>query len=128
MASSSNNNNNDQNDYAITSIPNNVTKRNNVNSSSSENNIALNESVPDVENKNSKQPKSNIEIYKVLLVNNHIKFFNKDTALKQQRLPAWQPVLTAKTVFPLFFGIGVVFIILGAVLLNYSNLVSMITI
>ena len=58
MASSSNNN--DQNDYAITSIPNNVTKRNNVNSSSSENNIALNESVPDVENKNSKQPKSNI--------------------------------------------------------------------
>jgi len=40
-------------------------------------------------------------------------------------LPAWQPVLTAKTVFPLFFGIGVVFIILGAVLLNYSNLVSM---
>ena len=47
-----------------------------------------------------------------------------DTALKQQRLPAWQPVLTAKTVFPLFFGIGVVFIVLGAVLLNYSNLVS----
>ena len=40
-------------------------------------------------------------------------------------MPAWQPVLTAKTVFPLFFGIGVVFIILGAVLLNYSNLVSM---
>ena len=47
----------------------------------------------------------------------------KDTALKQQRLPAWQPVLTAKTVFPLFFGIGVVFIVLGSVLLSYSNMV-----
>lgn len=48
----------------------------------------------------------------------------KNTALKQQRLPAWQPILTAKTVFPLFFGIGVVFVALGAVLLHYSNIVN----
>lgn len=48
----------------------------------------------------------------------------KNTALKQQRLPAWQPILTAKTVLPLFFSIGVVFVVLGGVLLHYSNIVS----
>jgi len=48
----------------------------------------------------------------------------KITALKQQRLPAWQPILTAKTVFPLFFLIGVVFVTLGGVLLHYSNIVN----
>ena len=46
-----------------------------------------------------------------------------DTALKQQRLPAWQPILTAKTVFPLFFGIGVIFVALGGVLLHFSDIV-----
>jgi len=105
------NQNQDQTDYSIrnetanhwnnNNSSSNVIKRN-VNSTSNE--AALNESVPDVENKSSKQP--------------------KNTALKQQRLPAWQPVLTAKTVFPLFFGIGVVFIVLGAVLLSYSNMVN----
>lgn len=48
----------------------------------------------------------------------------KNTALKQQRLPAWQPVLTAKTVLPLFFAVGVIFCTLGGVLLHYSNLVN----
>lgn len=48
----------------------------------------------------------------------------KNTALKQQRLPAWQPILTAKTVFPLFFGIGVIFVTLGGVLLHFSDLVQ----
>lgn len=48
----------------------------------------------------------------------------KNTALKQQRLPAWQPILTAKTVFPLFFGIGIIFVALGGVLLHYSNIVN----
>lgn len=48
----------------------------------------------------------------------------KNTALKQQRLPAWQPILTAKTVLPLFFVIGVIFVVLGGVLLHYSNLVN----
>lgn len=48
----------------------------------------------------------------------------KNTALKQQRLPAWQPILTAKTVFPLFFGIGIIFVALGGVLLHFSNIVN----
>lgn len=45
----------------------------------------------------------------------------KDTKLKQQRLPAWQPILTAGTVLPAFFAIGIAFIPLGAVLLVTSN-------
>ncbi|RKO83747.1 CDC50/LEM3 family, partial [Blyttiomyces helicus] len=36
-----------------------------------------------------------------------------DTAFKQQRLKAWQPILTPKTVLPTFFAIGAVFIPLG---------------
>ena len=47
-----------------------------------------------------------------------------DTKLKQQRLPAWQPILTAGTVLPAFFAIGIAFIPLGAVLLVTSNDVS----
>ncbi|XP_052265967.1 cell cycle control protein 50A-like isoform X2 [Dreissena polymorpha] len=45
----------------------------------------------------------------------------KDTKLKQQRLPAWQPILTAGTVLPAFFAIGIAFIPLGVVLLVTSN-------
>ncbi|KAH8397896.1 hypothetical protein KR222_005788 [Zaprionus bogoriensis] len=44
-----------------------------------------------------------------------------DSAFKQQRLPAWQPVLTARTVLPTFFVIGVLFIPVGVVLLHFSN-------
>ncbi|EDV92215.1 GH24164 [Drosophila grimshawi] len=44
-----------------------------------------------------------------------------DSAFKQQRLPAWQPVLTARTVLPTFFVIGVLFIPIGVVLLHFSN-------
>jgi hypothetical protein len=44
--------------------------------------------------------------------------------LKQQRLPAWQPILTAKTVLPLFFAIGVIFVVLGGVLLHFSDTVN----
>nr|XP_036847279.1 cell cycle control protein 50A-like [Manis javanica] len=33
-----------------------------------------------------------------------------NTAFKQQRLPAWQPILTAGTVLPTFFIIGLIFI------------------
>ncbi|XP_017086954.2 cell cycle control protein 50A isoform X1 [Drosophila bipectinata] len=44
-----------------------------------------------------------------------------DSAFKQQRLPAWQPVLTARTVLPTFFVIGVLFIPIGVVLLHLSN-------
>lgn len=45
----------------------------------------------------------------------------KKSPLKQQQLPAWQPILTSSTVLPLFFIIGAVFIVIGSVLLYYSN-------
>lgn len=45
----------------------------------------------------------------------------KNTAFKQQRLPAWQPVLTAKNVLPTFLIVGFLFIPLGVVLLITSN-------
>ncbi|XP_076810680.1 cell cycle control protein 50A-like [Clavelina lepadiformis] len=44
-----------------------------------------------------------------------------NTAFKQQRLPAWQPILTAKSVLPTFFIIAILFIPLGAVFLVTSN-------
>ena len=44
-----------------------------------------------------------------------------DTKFKQQKLPAWQPILTANTVLPAFFAIGIAFIPLGVALLVTSN-------
>lgn len=44
-----------------------------------------------------------------------------DSAFKQQRLPAWQPILTAGTVLPTFFVIGVAFIPIGIGVLWCSN-------
>ncbi|TIA87750.1 hypothetical protein E3P81_03815 [Wallemia ichthyophaga] len=44
-----------------------------------------------------------------------------DTAFKQQRLRAWQPILTPKQVLPTLFLIGLIFAPIGAVLLSYSN-------
>lgn len=43
------------------------------------------------------------------------------SAFKQQRLAAWQPMLTAGTVLPSFFVIGVAFIPVGIALLFFSN-------
>ncbi|XP_018021567.1 cell cycle control protein 50A isoform X1 [Hyalella azteca] len=40
---------------------------------------------------------------------------------KQQRLPAWQPILTADTVLPAFFLIGLLFVPLGVALLLFSD-------
>ncbi|XP_046373470.1 cell cycle control protein 50A-like isoform X3 [Haliotis rufescens] len=45
----------------------------------------------------------------------------KDTKFKQQKLPAWQPILTANTVLPAFFAIGIAFIPLGVALLVTSD-------
>lgn len=45
----------------------------------------------------------------------------KDSAFKQQALPAWQPILTAGTVLPTFFVIGVAFIPIGVGLMYFSN-------
>lgn len=44
-----------------------------------------------------------------------------NTAFKQQRLPAWQPILTAGSVLPAFFAIGVIFIPIGIGLYVTSN-------
>ncbi|KAG8277105.1 hypothetical protein J6590_050014 [Homalodisca vitripennis] len=43
------------------------------------------------------------------------------TELTQQRLPAWQPILTAGTVLPTFFIVGITFIPIGIGLLYFSD-------
>lgn len=48
-------------------------------------------------------------------------FVIADSAFKQQRLPAWQPILTAGTVLPTFFVIGIAFIPVGVGLLYFSD-------
>jgi hypothetical protein len=44
-----------------------------------------------------------------------------DTPFKQQRMTAWQPVLTPIKVILIFFVIGIVFIPVGVTLLDESN-------
>ena len=50
-----------------------------------------------------------------------------NTAFKQQRLKAWQPILTPKTVLPTLFICGIVFAPIGALLIWGSSLVSEMT-
>lgn len=45
----------------------------------------------------------------------------KDSAFRQQRLRAWQPVLTPRSVLPTFFIIGVIFAPVGGLLYWASN-------
>jgi len=45
----------------------------------------------------------------------------ENTAFKQQRMKAWQPLLTPGPVIISFFVIGIVFIPIGAVLFTFSN-------
>ncbi|EHY55213.1 alkylphosphocholine resistance protein lem3 [Exophiala dermatitidis] len=40
-----------------------------------------------------------------------------NTAFRQQRLKAWQPILTPKTVLPIFFALGIIFAPIGGLLL-----------
>ncbi|KAH8922424.1 Lem3/Cdc50, partial [Atractiella rhizophila] len=47
-----------------------------------------------------------------------------NTAFKQQRLKAWQPILTPRTVLPAFFLIGIIFGPIGGLLLYGSNKVN----
>ena len=48
-----------------------------------------------------------------------------NTAFKQQRLPAWQPVITPKSVCPLFFVMSAIFLPIGVVLfLNSQGVVE----
>jgi hypothetical protein len=39
-----------------------------------------------------------------------------DNAFRQQRLKAWQPILTPKTVLPLFYAVGLIFALFGGLL------------
>jgi hypothetical protein len=48
----------------------------------------------------------------------------ENTAFKQQRLKAWQPILTPKTVIPTLFLIGFIFVPLGAVFYTATSNVS----
>ncbi|KAL1925287.1 uncharacterized protein VTP21DRAFT_170 [Calcarisporiella thermophila] len=47
-----------------------------------------------------------------------------NTAFKQQRLKAWQPLLTPKTVLPTLFLVGIIFAPIGGLLLYGSSTVS----
>ncbi|KAF9358307.1 hypothetical protein BGX26_002051 [Mortierella sp. AD094] len=47
-----------------------------------------------------------------------------NTSFKQQRLKAWQPIMTAKTVLPTFFIVGVLFAPLGGLLVWKNNQVT----
>ncbi|KAI9027181.1 CDC50/LEM3 family [Phycomyces nitens] len=51
-----------------------------------------------------------------------------NTAFKQQRLKAWQPLLTPKTVLPTLFAAGIVFAPLGGIFLYESDTVNEIVI
>jgi len=51
-----------------------------------------------------------------------------NTAFRQQRLKAWQPILTPKTVLPLFFIVGIIFAPIGGLLLYASAKVQEIVI
>ncbi|CAF9912254.1 MAG: hypothetical protein ALECFALPRED_008015 [Alectoria fallacina] len=51
-----------------------------------------------------------------------------DTAFRQQRLKAWQPILTPKTVLPIFFIVGIIFAPIGGLLLYASDIVQEISI
>lgn len=44
-----------------------------------------------------------------------------DTPFKQQRLPAWQPIITADTALPVFLIIGLLFIPIGIALVVTSE-------
>ncbi|KIJ29888.1 hypothetical protein M422DRAFT_784168 [Sphaerobolus stellatus SS14] len=51
-----------------------------------------------------------------------------NTAFKQQRLKAWQPILTPKVVLPTFFIIGILFAPIGGLLIWGNSTVSQVTI
>ena len=45
----------------------------------------------------------------------------RQSRFKQQRLPAWRPVPTIKSIFIVFFSFGLIFIMFGIILLVYSK-------
>ena len=59
--------------------------------------------------------------YRLANLSDSITVLIVESAFKQQRLPAWQPILTAGTVLPTFFVIGIAFIPVGIGLLYFSD-------
>jgi hypothetical protein len=53
-----------------------------------------------------------------------IALIHADTDFKQQRLKAWQPILTPNWVIGTFAIVGLIFVPIGAVLKNESDSVS----
>jgi hypothetical protein len=62
--------------------------------------------------------------YVISILSVFVCFATTDTAFKQQRLKAWQPILTPKTVLPTFFLVGLIFAPIGAVLYYYASQVT----
>ncbi len=79
------------------------------------------ETEDDHEQQKSKKPAGLFQILFFICWN--IVFF-VDTAFKQQRLPAWQPIITANTALPVFLIIGLIFIPIGIVLVVTSDRVN----
>lgn len=50
----------------------------------------------------------------------HVCIFFADSKFKQQRLDAWQPILTPTWVIGTFIVVGSIFIIIGAVLVSQA--------
>lgn len=48
-------------------------------------------------------------------------FFFLDSAFRQQKLKAWQPILTPSWVIGSFFSVGLIFVVIGFILLGASN-------
>ncbi|VDM82187.1 unnamed protein product [Strongylus vulgaris] len=51
----------------------------------------------------------------------HLNYTILASKLRQQQLPAWQPILTASTVIPTVIGIGIIFIPIGVALFLASE-------
>ena len=82
---------------------------------------------PEGANGETKKPKGEIECNYILIkivycIKKYRLFIDfSDTPFSQQKLPAWQPVLTAGTVLPAFFVIGIAFVAIGVGLLYFTN-------
>jgi hypothetical protein len=72
----------------------------------------------DQEEQKSKKPAG---IFHIIILLLFISSFFLDTAFKQQRLPAWQPIITADTALPVLLIIGLIFIPIGIVLVITSE-------
>lgn len=57
-------------------------------------------------------------------LNRWLIYYLIDGAFRQQRLPAWQPVMTPRVVLPTFFIVGILFLPIGGLLYWSSGRVS----